>query len=270
MDHRQRLALCLLPRRELAHIHLEPFALDAQPRQFGARGGDPDIRMWSVSNLRAHHEALQFRTQQLKHRLPRDEGRRSEGNGQLVPRAVVVATHLRRATGNAQPVERRDTRRGEVVQRGVDVSAVEARCTGGLVLRADDSLVESAVRRMLELRLRQALVVIDDAVPDKLHLRHPRVVLRSGCKMDFLFPPSCRFRGRSSRMWDQRFSLKRTVARGSVSHFETTAHRAAGAVSKGEECDVPLPRTLYKAARIFSNCSLVRFPGSTPVTSRPN
>jgi hypothetical protein len=43
--HRQRLALHLLPWRQRAQLHLDPIALESQPRRLGVRGAHPHVRV---------------------------------------------------------------------------------------------------------------------------------------------------------------------------------------------------------------------------------
>jgi len=71
-------------------------------------------------------------------------------------------------------IQRRHLRWGELVERGVDVPAVEAGDAGCRVGGGDDRLVEGGVGGMLERGALEALVIVDGAVADELHLRHAR------------------------------------------------------------------------------------------------
>ena len=70
------------------------------------------------------------------------------------------------------PIERRHPGRREVVQRGIHVPAVEARDTSVLVGGRDGRLVEGSMVGVLERRGLEALVIVDGAVANELHLRH--------------------------------------------------------------------------------------------------
>ena len=130
--------------------------------------------MGRIAHSRAHRGALQLPREDIEHRLPRDERRRAERDGQRVARPVVVPTRLRRALRHLDPVQRRHPGRGEIVEGRVDVPAVEARDAVGLVLGRDRGLVEGGVGGMLERCAREALVVVHCAVADELHLGHAR------------------------------------------------------------------------------------------------
>ena len=72
--------------------------------------------------------------------------------------------------GHADGVQGGDTRRGQVVQRGVDVPAVESGDALGFVLCGHARLVERGVGRMFEFGFGEAFVVKDGAVADQLDL----------------------------------------------------------------------------------------------------
>jgi hypothetical protein len=126
--------------------------------------------MGRIAHSRAHGDALQFAGQDIEHRLSRDERGRAERYWQLVARAVVVAARLSRALWHTHRVEGRHPGRGEVVEGGVDVPAVEVGGAGCLVRGGDGRLVEGGVGGVLERGGGEALVVVDDAVADELYL----------------------------------------------------------------------------------------------------
>ena len=170
--HRENLDLILRPRRELAQGEFLPLTFDREARAVRRGGGHPHVRVGRVADPSADREALQLAGEQVEHGLARDERGRAERDGQLVARAVVVAAGLPRALGHADSVERRHLGWGELIQRGVDVPAVEARHASCLVLRRDDRLVEGRMRGVLKRGGLEALVIVYDAVADELHLRY--------------------------------------------------------------------------------------------------
>ena len=130
--------------------------------------------MGRIAHPRAHRDALQFPREDVEHRLARDERGRAERDGQRVARPVVVPARLPRALRDADAVQRRHPGRGELVERGVDVPAVEARDAERGVFGGDGRLVERGVGGVLERRGLEALVVVHGAVADELHLGHAR------------------------------------------------------------------------------------------------
>ena len=126
--------------------------------------------MGRIAHSRAHGDALQVAREDVEHRLARDERGRAERDGQLVACAVVVAARLLRALWHNHRVEGRHAGRGKVVERGVDVPAVEARDAGCLVRGGDGRLVEGGVGGVFERGGGEALVVVDGAVADELDL----------------------------------------------------------------------------------------------------
>ena len=139
------------------------------------RGGrHPHVRVGRIAHAGAHGDALQLAREDVEHGLARDKRGRAERDGQRVARAVVVAARLRRALGHAARVEGRHAGRGEVVERGVDVPAVEAGDAGCVVRGRDGGLVEGGVGGVFERGGREALVVVDGAVADELDLGDAR------------------------------------------------------------------------------------------------
>lgn len=62
----------------------------------------------------------------------------------------------------------------------IDVPPVEAREASLLVFRRDPGLMEGRVRRVLEHRLSEPLVVVHRSIADELHLRDARDGLKVG------------------------------------------------------------------------------------------
>ena len=136
--------------------------------------------MGRVAHSCAHRDALQLAREYIEHRLARDERGRAERDRQLVSRAVVIAARLLRALRHTHGVQGRHPRWGEVVQRGVDVPAVEACDAGSLVRGRHGRLVEGGVGGVLERGGGEALVVVDGAVADELDLWDARDRLEVG------------------------------------------------------------------------------------------
>ena len=168
----KNLELGLLPGRELVPWHLQTIRLNAQASWERPCGSHPNVWMGRVLDLRPHSETLQLPGKDVEHRLPRDKRGSPEGDDQLVTRPVVVATNLARSNGDFDRIQRGGLGRGELVQRCVDVPAVEPGDAARLVLGGDTRLVESSVGGVFELGDGEPLVIVDDAVADELDLRH--------------------------------------------------------------------------------------------------
>ena len=130
--------------------------------------------MGRIAHSSAHGDALQLAREYIEHRLSRDERGRAERDGQRIARPVIVATRLPCALRHGDRVQGGHPGRGEVVERGVNVPAIEARDARCLIGGRDWSLVEGRVGRVLERRCLEALVIVDGAVANQLHLRHAR------------------------------------------------------------------------------------------------
>ena len=136
--------------------------------------GHPFVWVGGIAHPRAYGDALQVTREDIEHRLSRDERRSAERDGQHVTRSVIVATCLFRALRHLDPVQGRHFGRGEIVERRVDVPAVEARNAVCLIFGRDGGLVECGVGRVFERCALEALVVVHRSVADELYLRHAR------------------------------------------------------------------------------------------------
>ena len=140
----------------------------------GGHGGHPNVRVRRITHSRANCDTLELMWQDVEHDLARDERGRAERDGQHVARAVVVAASLWRSLWDMDRIQRRHPRRVELVERSVHVPAVKARNAGSLVGRRDDCLVEGCMGSGPQCDALDAIVVIDGAIADELHLRHAR------------------------------------------------------------------------------------------------
>ena len=104
------------------------------------------------------------------HSVPAHESRGAERDVQFVTCAVVVAEGLAAAARDGDGEEGRHFRRVEVVERGIDVPAVEAR-VGEIVLGGNGVLVEFLVVGVHEGDVGKAFVLGDVAVADDLDFR---------------------------------------------------------------------------------------------------
>lgn len=172
--HGQDLNLTLLPRRKLIVWKLVTLVLDAQAGWQSTGGRHPDIRMRCILDLRADGNRLELLGEDIEHCPPTHEGRCAEGYRELVTGAIIVSNDLRLARRDLNPIQRRDLGWREVVQRCIDMPAVESRVSLRLVLLRHARLMEGRMRRVLEHCLREALVVVDRAVAYQLDLRHTR------------------------------------------------------------------------------------------------
>jgi hypothetical protein len=81
--------------------------------------------------------------------------------------------------------------------------AVEARDAWCLVGGRDGRLVEGGVRRVFERRGLEALVIVDGAVANQLHLRNARDRLEVWMVVDLLVDGSYSRHGHMTRPWGQ-------------------------------------------------------------------
>lgn len=125
--------------------------------------------MRRVLDARGARERLLGGRQARVHGVAGDEGGGAEGDDEGVVGAVVVADGLEAAGGDADGEEGGDDGRGEAVQGGVDVPAVEAG-VGEVVGGGDGGGVEGAVVRVAEGDVGEARVGGDVAVADDLDL----------------------------------------------------------------------------------------------------
>jgi hypothetical protein len=114
-----------VPRSELVQRDFLPLALDLESRAVRSGRRHPFIRMGRIAHSSACGDALQLPQEDIKHRLPRDERRRAERNGQHIACSVIITTCLFRALGYLDPVQRRHSGRREIVEHRVDMPAVE-------------------------------------------------------------------------------------------------------------------------------------------------
>jgi hypothetical protein len=69
--------------------------------------------------------------------------------------------HLQQTLQNVDHVEHRHPGWRELVEHGIDVPVVEARCAGSLIGRRDGRLVEGGVGQVLESGTLQAFMIVD-------------------------------------------------------------------------------------------------------------
>ena len=137
-------------------------------------GRHPHVRVRGMAHAGAgtHDDALQLAGQYVEHGLARDEHGRAEWDGELVAAAVLVAADLLGALQHGHGVQHRHLRQGELVQRRIDVPAVEARHAAGLIFGYNTGLMEGMMGEVLERGDLEALVVVHGEV------RRVRGVLR--------------------------------------------------------------------------------------------
>ena len=147
-------------------------ALDLESRAVRSGRGHPFVWVGGIAHPRAYGDALQVTREDIGHRLSRDERRSAERDEQYVTRSVIVATCLLRALRHLDIVQGSHFGRGDLVERRVDVPAVEARDAVCLIFGRDGDLVECGVRRVFERCTLKALVIVHRSVADELYLRH--------------------------------------------------------------------------------------------------
>ena len=164
--------LILRPRGELIEGEFFPFTLDRKASAVHRGRRHPHIWVRGIAHAGANGNALQRTGEYIEHGPARHECGRAERDGEFVARTVVVTADLLRALRHTHRVQRRHLRREKVVQRRIDVPAVEARRTALLILGWDRGLVGGEVGGVLERDGLEALVVVHGAVTDQLHLRY--------------------------------------------------------------------------------------------------
>src|SRR5580692_3677197 len=168
---RQRRDLFFLEGREVAPRELATLAEETEAVRTGARVLHPYVRMWSVTRLRAQRPVLLGGRQRLERLVTRDERGGPERRVQRVAGPVVVYDGLRPRLRHFDCEQRRHFRRMKVVKRRIDVPSVEMRQVSRFFLRRQRPRVRSAVRRMPELHLGDAFMVLHPPVAEELDLR---------------------------------------------------------------------------------------------------
>lgn len=123
--------------------------------------------MRGVFDLACSDELLLLIGKDVVHVVAADEGGGSEGHVELFTSAIIVAEGLAAALRDADGHERCHEGWVEVVERSVDVPAVEARVVEVLGL-GDGVLVEGLVVGVCEFDVLEAFVGGDEAVADDL------------------------------------------------------------------------------------------------------
>ena len=142
----------------------------AEPIGAGARLGHPDVGVGCVFDAGGEGEELVRGREEGEGRVGGGECGCAKGNLERGRGGgVLVEAGLGPARGDAHGQEGGHHGRGEVVQRCVDVPAVEARVVTVVGVR-DGGCVEGAVVRVAELDVGQAFVRGDEAVADDLNL----------------------------------------------------------------------------------------------------
>lgn len=167
--HRQDLDLALVDGREVVERNLLALADEAQP--VGARAGTahPDVRVGGVLDAGGAGKVLVLGAEAVEHVVAAYKGGSAQGHVQLVACAVVVAAGLAAAAGDLDGEQGGDDGGRKIIERGVDVPAVEAREVVVLFGR-DLGGVEGAVVGVAELEIGEAFVGGDEAVTDDLDL----------------------------------------------------------------------------------------------------
>ena len=167
-DHGEDLHFGRVDGRELRGGELEVFGDEAEP--VGARFGaaHPDVGVRGVLDAAGSDEFLVRGGEQVVHFVSAHEGRGAQRDVQLVARPVVVTQCLPSAFGHRHRQQRCHLGRVEVVERRVDVPAVEVRVRE-VVLVGDGVLVELLVVGVDELDVGEAFVLGHEAVADDLH-----------------------------------------------------------------------------------------------------
>ena len=151
--------------RQLAIIRVQAEAIGA-----GFRTTHPDVRMSCILDAAGTDEFFVFIGEDIVHAITADECCGPEGDVQFISRLVVIAKSLASAFGYGDSHQGRHFWRVEIVQRGVDMPAVEARMRQ-VILLGDRVLVEFPVMRVDEFDVLEALILGYETVADDLYFR---------------------------------------------------------------------------------------------------
>ena len=168
--HGEDLDLLGVDGREVGGAQLAGVGVEAQTVGAGLGVAHPDVRMGCVLDPARSDELLVRGGQDVVHSVPAHESRGAERDVQFVARAVVVAEGLAAAARDGDGEEGSHFWRVEVVERGIDVPAVEAR-VGEVVLWGNWVLVEFLVVGVHEGDIGKAFVLGDVAVANDLDFR---------------------------------------------------------------------------------------------------
>lgn len=130
--------------------------------------------MRRISDLAADGQALKLRWQDIEHSDSRDEGGGTQGNFELIRRAIVIPNGLMVASRYLHRVKGSDLGRRESVQSGVDMPSIQAGVTFGGVLWGNLGLVETRVLRVFQLGFTKTFVIVNGTISDELNLRNSR------------------------------------------------------------------------------------------------
>ena len=129
----------------------------------GGRHPHVRVRGMAYAGAGTHGDALQLAGLYVEHGLARETNTVVlSGMGSSSP--LLVAADLLGALQHGHGVQHRHLRQGELVQRRIDVPAVEARHTAGLVFGYNTGLVEGMMGEVLERGDLEALVVVHGEV----------------------------------------------------------------------------------------------------------
>ena len=165
--HGQDLDLCRVDGREVGGGEFAGLGVEAQTVGAGLGVAHPDVRMGRVLDPARSDEFFVRGGKDVVHPVPAYESRGAERDVQFVACAVVVAEGLAAAARDGDGEEGRHFWRVEIVERGVDVPAVEAR-VGEVVMGRDGVLVEFLVVRVHKGDVGEAFVLGNVAIADDL------------------------------------------------------------------------------------------------------
>ena len=134
----------------------------------GLGGAHPNVWMRGVLNAAGSDEFLVCVGEDVVHFVSTHKGRGAERDVQFVACAVIVAQCLSSSLWHGDREEGGHFRRAEIVERGINVPAVEAR-VAEVVFFGDRVLVEFLVMGVHELDVGKAFVFGHEAVADDLH-----------------------------------------------------------------------------------------------------
>lgn len=130
--------------------------------------------MRRISDPATDGQALKLRRQDIEHGNTRDEGGGTQGNFELIRRAIVIPNGLVVPSRYFHRIKGSDLGRRESVQSGVNVPSIEAGVAFGGVLWGNLGLVETGVLRVFQLGFTETFVVVNGTVSDELNLRNSR------------------------------------------------------------------------------------------------
>ena len=146
----------------------------------------PDIGMRSIFDLRPNRKALQFRRENIEHRLPRNKSSSAKRNLEFITSSIIVPANLSSSLGYGDRMQSGHFGGIEIIQGRIDMPTIESSDTVRLVFERNSCFMKRRVTRMSQPTFSQTFVVVNNTIADKLHLRNRGDSLEIRMKDGFL------------------------------------------------------------------------------------